>query len=250
MPQHLTPGWEANMGCLSVGSKGTRLKPQCMLGLQVANFKAEAGMHDVRDGLKVCVKAEAELVVEATGNSFAELHESIQCDTVGFRQALEVAKKLLSGATDKIANVLGVSQETLDKSLAGQSEDAEQPESAARRGPMTLRVKAETGVGMGAHVCLGWKDTKGYHMVGVSGKASAALSLQGTVFVGRHKSGVMAKIILGVGNFKFYYTFPIGDLPEPEQCKLCDATGQRKGFITTYTCNKCKGKGLVSVLDS
>mmetsp|Transcript_98177 Transcript_98177/g.273230 ORF Transcript_98177/g.273230 Transcript_98177/m.273230 type:complete len:86 (+) Transcript_98177:337-594(+) len=46
-------------------------------------------------------------------------------------------------------------------------------------------------------------------MVGVGGAAKAGLSLGANVFAGRHTSGESAKIILGISNFAFEYTFPL-----------------------------------------
>lgn len=234
-------GWEVNVGALAFGSEGLALKPQCLFGAQVGNFSAEAGLHDVRDGLKVTAKAEAAMSAKATGQSIAELHENLHFDTLGFREALDAAKKLLNSKADRMAGVaetLGLTRERLESILHGNAE-------GTSRTPMTLVVTAEAGVGFGAHVCLGWANTKGYHMVGVGGKASIALSLSVEVFAGRHTSKRSAKILLGISNFKFEYTFPIGT--EGKKCTRCNGSGKRHdGWMVSLKCPACRGTGWVS----
>jgi len=204
-------GWEVNLGPLAFGSKGIDVKPQFKVGAQVANFSAEAGVGDIRDGLKVSAKAEAALEVATTGNSINELHDGIRCETPGFREALETAKRLMvagaAGARTQIAETLGIPEERLVSAMAGKQLGGT---------PMTLKVKVDAGVGFSAKVCLGWCDTKGYNMVGVGGQAKALVSLGANIFAGRHKSGESAKVILGISNFTFEYTFPLKLPPKPE----------------------------------
>ncbi|CAE8584510.1 unnamed protein product [Polarella glacialis] len=195
-------GWELSLGPLSLGSKGVELKPQFKVGAQVANFKAEAGLGDLRDGVKLGAKAEASVEAQAEGQSLAELHENIRCDTAGFRQALATAKQLLgrgSGALRQVAQTLGLKEGQLEEALTGKLKLPGSP-------PMILKVKAALGIGAGAQVCLGWCDTKGYHRVGIGGGAASAVEMGGSVFAGRHSSGASCKVILGIGNFTFEYT--------------------------------------------
>jgi len=203
-----------NLGPLAFGSKGIDVKPQFKVGAQVANFKAEAGVGDVRDGLKVVAKAEASLEVASTGNSINELHDGIRCETPGFREALETAKRLMvvgaAGARTQIAESLGVPEDRLVSAMAGQQLGGS---------AMTLKVKVDAGVGFSAAVCLGWCDTKGYNMVGVGGQAKAFVSLGANVFAGRHHTGESAKVILGISNFTFEYTFPLKLPPKPQEAE-------------------------------
>lgn len=204
--------WEVNIGPLAFGNKGIELKPQLKIGAETENFMAGVGMSDVRNGLKFEAKAEASVQVHATGHSVKELHDNIHCKTVGFREALEIAKELLStgasktkSAVGQIAETLGISREALEASLEGEGTDA----STSDTRPMELVVKAEMGVGVGAEVCLGWSNLEGYRMVGVGGQFSAALSISVNVFAGKHVSGKSMKVILGISNFRFDYTFPL-----------------------------------------
>merc|ERR1711974_93785 len=141
------------------------------------------------------------MALVGSGHTISELHDSIRSDTIGVREAQE-----------------------LESALEGTDGDA------PYRVPMTLKVEAEIGVGAGAHVCLGWKDTKGYRMVGVGGKAAAAIAAGAKVFAGKHKSGRSAKVVLGISNFSFEYTFPLGPALEADQCQKCNGTGKRDGF--------------------
>jgi len=176
-----------------------------MFGGHIKNFTAEVGMGDVRDGLSLSAKAEAAMSLHATGHSVCELHRSIRCDTIGLREALHTAKKTMASARDHIAQTLNISQERVDDILDGQAD------ANTTRPPMTLQVEVEGGVGIEGCVCLGWKDTQGYRMVGMAAKAEAAvLPISGKMFVGRHKTGKSAKIIIGLAGFSLQYTFPIG----------------------------------------
>lgn len=197
--------WEVNLGPLYFGSAGVGLKPQLLWGVQTSNFKAEAGLGDVRDGLQVSAEAEANVTAIAQGKTVHELHESIQCQTPGFREALSTAKSLLSEGSDVLvqtAQTLGLELALLEDSLAGVP-------SASGEGTMHLQVTAAVALGASAKVCLGWEDTKGFRMVGIGGQAGAAVSVGASIFAGMHSSGDSAKILVGVSNFKFDYTIPI-----------------------------------------
>mmetsp|Transcript_114327 Transcript_114327/g.356012 ORF Transcript_114327/g.356012 Transcript_114327/m.356012 type:complete len:269 (+) Transcript_114327:47-853(+) len=212
-------GWDVTVGPLSVGDKGVQMKPQMKLGVQVACFKAEAGVDDVRNGLKFDLQACAELEVRGQGQSLDELHDSIRCDTPGFREALQKAKQLLGSATRSgasavqgIAEALGMERARLESSLN-------------RRGSMTstrlvgvpfeLVVQANTAVGFSAEVRLGWRDVEDYRMVGAGGRASAGIGLGAEIFCGKHHDGSRLKLILGIGNFRFEYVIPI--VPEEDE---------------------------------
>lgn len=238
-------GWELSVGALSLGSSGVALKPQFKFGAQVGNFTAEAGLHDVRDGLKISAEVEAAMAVQASGMSLQEVHDSIQFDTPGFREALDAAKVFLSSRAEKLASVaesIGISKERLETALNGKC-------TGTKCSPLTLKVQAEVGAGLSAHVCLGWKDTQGYNMVGVGGKASAAVALSVSAFAGRHCKNKTAKIVLGITNFKFEYTFPIGSLEK--QCPDCRGSGTVKGSgfmgIGKEQCPTCGGVGEIAV---
>lgn len=230
--------WEINLGPLSFGSKGIDLKPQLKIGAQTSGLKAEAGLSDLRDGLKFSAKAEASLDAVAEGKTLKELHASIQLEQPGFREALAAAQQMLDSGAQSLAGIaesLGVPVMLLESSLSGKS-----------LGTMKLKVTAQVGIGMSAQVCFGWEDTKGYHMVGVGGKASAALSVGGNVFAGRHSSGESAKIILGIGNFKFDYIFPLEleNLPGREDLPYCEWSQASSTEVPFSSTSGSSGTGL------
>jgi hypothetical protein len=153
--------WEMNFGPLALSAKGVSVKPQMMLGGKFYNFSAEAGLHDLREGVKVNAKAQAFLDVFAEARSIGELHSSIECNTPGFHEALEAVKWLLNttagaagSAVGIIAEKLNMSSTALAKLLHGDHQDTD-------RRPMMLRVKVSTGLGASAEVRLGWTDPKG-----------------------------------------------------------------------------------------
>lgn len=212
-------GWEVNLGPLAFGSEGIDLRPQLKAGLQVANFKAEAGLHDLRDGIKVNCQAQAAVDARASGNSLDEVNSSIHCDTPGFKEALEQVKALLGRARDSassevpaMAAKLGMDSAALEALFRYDKEFT-----AKRYGNalFELRVKANVSFGINAEARLGWCDTQGYHMVGIGGRAAAAVAVAFNIFVGRHSSENKIKIIVGISNFVFEYVVPTDFTVEP-----------------------------------
>lgn len=212
------PEWELNLGPLALGHKGMELKPQLRVGAKVGNFRADAGIHDVRDGLKVSLKASAILEVIGEGHNIDELHDSIRCETPGFREAMDSAKALLGRTSNKagsviskVSEIIGIGNERLEKLLAGKDEMTKKKHGNT---PLELKVKGDVGIGVTGAVCLGWCDTKGFHMVGVGGTAAAALAVGVNVFAGKHGDGTCFKLILGLSNFCFEYIIPLGEVTE------------------------------------
>mmetsp|Transcript_61179 Transcript_61179/g.132027 ORF Transcript_61179/g.132027 Transcript_61179/m.132027 type:complete len:285 (-) Transcript_61179:386-1240(-) len=226
-PPAKTAPWEVSLGFMSIGSEGFAVKPQMKLGVQAENLKFEAGIDDVRDGLKVALKGEVSVTARSKGTSIRELNDSIDIDTVGFREALGVVKSMLNTSRDAagsavsdLAEMLGFKRSEMADVLDGNPEGA-----GAKPRPMVLKVQAALGLGVSAKVCLGWCDTKGYHMVGVGGKAASAVQLGGNLFGGKANDGKTMKVIVGVGNFTFEYTFVLEDggeeaLPDVEESEM------------------------------
>lgn len=76
---------------------------------------------------------------------------------------------------------------------------------------VTARVIASTGLGVSGGLCLGWADTKGFHMVGMRGSVSAAAQLGGDIMAGLHHTRKYVKAILGISNLCVEMVF---ELPE------------------------------------
>jgi len=220
-----TKHWAVHVGVVTFGSDGVEVKPQMKVGAETDNFSTEVGVSDIRDGIKVGAVAQVMADARAEGNSVLELHQNIECDTVGFKQALEVAKSILSTGKEKaseltkIAEVLGMGLASLEKILGrreAESANNENVDGAAGGGDnadparFQLRVEGSVGLGVSAEVRLGWADTRGYKMIGCGGNASAGAGIGADVFAGTHEAGTSAMIILGIGNFTFEYAFPLG----------------------------------------
>lgn len=122
--------WAVHVGVVTVGSDGVEVKPQMKIGAESDNFSTEIGLSDVRDGIKVAAEGKVMTDVRAEGRSVSELHRNIKCDTIGFKQALEVAKSILSAGKEKatsdlttIAEVLGLDMASLEKMLGDRKTD-------------------------------------------------------------------------------------------------------------------------------
>lgn len=227
--------WVVHLGPFSVGSDGLDVKPQFKLGGQFGCVRADYGIGDVREGLKLDMSLNAQAEAVSNGQSIAELHEGIRqalcvksdeagkvaqswgldmgdlsrgcfsADSGALAQALDTAGKILSTSASgagsqvtRIAAACSLEVETFRRALE------EDPPS-----PMTLRVTASTGFGMNMKLCLGWGDRDGYCMVGVGTRVTTGLTMGGDVFAGKHRSGTSLKILIGVGNFAFEYTVPV-----------------------------------------
>mmetsp|Transcript_1822 Transcript_1822/g.3980 ORF Transcript_1822/g.3980 Transcript_1822/m.3980 type:complete len:283 (-) Transcript_1822:308-1156(-) len=217
--------WEVSLGFMSIGSEGFELKPQMKLGVKAENLKFEAGVDDVRDGLKVALKGEVSVTARSKGSSIRELHDSIDIDTVGFHEALGVVKSMLNTSRDAAGSAVSDLAEMMGFRRAEMADVLNGDTDGARPRPMVLKVQAALGLGVSAKVCLGWCDTKGYHMVGVGGKAASAVQLGGNLFAGKANDGKSMKIIVGVGNFTFEYTLVLEDggeeaLPEVDESEM------------------------------
>merc|ERR1719311_988843 len=93
---------------------------------------------------------------------------------------------------------------------------------------MKLKVKGAVGLGMSAEVCLGWCDTKGYHMVGIGGQASHLVTIGVNCFAGRSNDGKSFKVLLGIGNFDFEYVivFPDAERGGARHLAIVDASAE------------------------
>jgi len=248
--------WVLHLGPFTYTSgSGVETKPQFKFGGQLGKLKAEAGVGDVRDGLKFEMRAQAFEEAIGHGNSFAELHENTRCETPGFKEALETAKRMLGktegsgSALVRIAGTLGIPTRQLERLCAGEVAWPESLKSVKPAdGVMDLHVKAHVGFGTNIMACLGWCDTKGYHMMGVGMEASAVFTAGGLVFAGKHSNGDSIRIILGIGNFTFEYTCPLDQQAlQAEPAALADNEGSEGNAGSNLPSNAMPdaGNGLV-----
>jgi len=204
---------KVDAGPLSLDSSGLHVKPQMKVAAECRFAKVEFGVDDLRNGLRFAAQAELRVVAESDGYSKDELHANIKSNTPGLKQALELAKKILSKKSDlpeggevepqaeQLATSLGMSTDDLDKVFSGRM----------ARQKMHLKVQADVNVGGSVDARLGWCNTDGYHMLGLGAGAAIGASISFKLFAGKHKSGNSMKIIIGVSNFTFEYTFPLKD---------------------------------------
>jgi hypothetical protein len=77
---------------------------------------------------------------------------------------------------------------------------------------ITAKATLKFGIGISGGICLGWADTKGFHMVGASGRVAAAASIGADIMAGLHHSRKFVKAVLGISNICVEMVF---ELPEP-----------------------------------
>jgi hypothetical protein len=73
------------------------------------------------------------------------------------------------------------------------------------------RATVKTGYGIDAGICLGWKDTKGFHMVGVRGKVGVMAKIGGDLMAGLHHDRRRVRAVIGVGNAVLEFEFKLQD---------------------------------------
>ena len=84
------------------------------------------------------------------------------------------------------------------------------------------RTTVKTGIGLDAGVCLGWSDTEGYHMLGVSGKMGALVKIGGDLMAGLHRDRRRVKAIIGLMSVCVELIFEVKRKEEPEVVLLED----------------------------
>jgi hypothetical protein len=119
---------------------------------------------------------------------------------------LQVLRKLRSESEIKVLDdIIRIAPQLLSQIISMTGVDI--PEDSH----IFARTLLKIGLGISGGVCLGWADTKGFHMVGVQGRVSAAASIGADVLAGLHHSRKFVKAILGISNICVEMVF---ELPE------------------------------------
>ena len=242
-------GWGLDVGPLHAGSDGVGLRPQLKVGYEDNNVHFAAGIDDVRDGLGGGLSAQARRQYRAEGDTMHEARPLplLQCARARLlpnapqqfrvhplapptpktqhrpRRALvrtgraanaaaapaQVLKKMRAESEIRVLDdIIRLAPQLLSEIMRMTGVDI--PERSHVCACTTLKV----GVGLNGAICLGWADTKGFHMVGVRGQASVAVSLGGDVMAGLHHSRKLVKGIVGVSNICVEIVWV---LPEPAE---------------------------------
>jgi len=174
--------WKINLGFVEVGSAGFDVKPKFEFGADVDGHGFNAGVGDVRNGLKIGASAGSTQHAEAEGSDIAEFVNSLKF-TGAALEAFNIDKiiSLITSALSDVTKMTGID------SLVG--------------GHVRIKGKCECtlGLGVSGEVALGWKDTEGFHMIGGGGKVLAGA----TVMAGKdYRNDV--KLIIGVAYGPFF----------------------------------------------
>lgn len=86
------------------------------------------------------------------------------------------------------------------------------------------RAILKIGLGITGGICLGWADTKGFHMVGCRGSVSAAASIGADIMAGLHHTRKYVKAILGISNVCVEMVF---ELPEKAEGGVAGKEGEQ-----------------------
>jgi len=127
------------------------------------------------------------------------------------QQALQASQKMLEGTKLSNCPELSWAMQKEPKTIAEVMAVLPAAEGNEVR-KMSLRVQIQAKFGVTARLNLGWRDTQGYHMVGIGGSVSSAVKVGGNLFAGIHESGRSARVVVGISSFTFQYTFPLPKL--------------------------------------
>jgi hypothetical protein len=172
------PTVTAHLGPLEIGADGVVLKPKFNAGLQVGGARAMLGLGDVRDGLSLEGSAALSKQYAAEGHSIIDVLESVRAvDPVPI---LDEIITQLPQITAAILEKTGID------------------EARCRRVEGVISVYV--GVGVSAGIYLGWVNTQGYRMVGVSGRMAALAGVGFSIRLGVHADGHSVRLIIFTAN--------------------------------------------------
>lgn len=183
-------GWNFDAGPMHFGSDGVALRPQMKIGYGDNNCDVRIGVDDVRDGLSAAAAGHVKRSYEAEGTSMEQVLKDLrnQSEIKALDDIVRIAPQLLA----QIVKMTGVD--------------------IPANSHVHARVIVKIGLGVGGGVCLGWADTKGFHMVGVRGSVSAAASVGADIMAGLHHTRKYVKAVLGISNLCTEVVF---ELPKP-----------------------------------
>jgi len=163
-----------NLGPLEVNKHGATIKPKFNIGVNVRGASVNAGILDVRDGLKGSVEAAIQKTYKTECHQLAECFRSLKA-----RSKAPGVDHLILGA----ARMLGKLGEVLKLNKVGSNTKK-----------IEAQVAVGTSVGVSGELYLGWKDTKGWHMIGAGVGMSFGPKIEGKLRFGYHKVEKKARI--------------------------------------------------------
>ena len=181
--------WSVEVGPISIGSSGLAVKPKMDFGVRVGNFKANAGIGDVREALSIEFGAEVEQCFSATGESLDEFLRNLRATDGLADSLLNPVVERSNAIVAEVVRLVGVS---------------------VRTGHIEGVLGVKSGVGMRAAVAGGWEDPEGYRMVGAGGEVAAGLSLGLSIFAGRRGTDEV-KVLLDASNFGVEFEVRVRD---------------------------------------
>jgi len=174
--------WSLNLGFLELDSSGITAKPKFDFGANIDGHGFNAGIGDLRDGIKIGASAGSSQKATAEGSTIEEFVRRLKFEGQ-IARALDINKivRLITRALADVTRMTGI-----DGLVGGH-----------------VKIKgtcdATLGVGVGGEVALGWEDHDGYNMIGGGGKVLAGA----TVMAGTDKYDNV-KLIIGAAYGPFF----------------------------------------------
>ena len=163
----------------------------------------------------VCARTRGALHAAAVCTSLCELRASRD----SLVRRLQVLKALKNKSEIRVLDdVVKIAPQLLSQIISMTRVDI--PENSH----ITARCLLKLGIGISGGICLGWADTKGFHMVGCRGSVSAAASIGGDIMAGLHHTRKFVKAILGISNICVEMVF---ELPAPAETGKAGDPDQR-----------------------
>lgn len=218
------PAWSISLGPFTICDTGLSVAPKFEIGVEVAGCGARVGVGDVRDGISLFASASASFQVFGKGSNWKNMLQNLRTNAHHLPDISSSMKSLIDDAIHTTDKVVGPSGQETAEVVRLLNEEA--PESAgitkadllkdhSSSSAMEVMMKASSGIGISAKVCPGWKDADGFHNLGGGASLDMGVELSFDLVVGyrpRPPGGGprMVRLLLGLCNFFFQITFPIG----------------------------------------
>ncbi|CAE7354406.1 unnamed protein product, partial [Symbiodinium necroappetens] len=213
-----------SLGPFTICDTGLSVAPKFEIGVEVAGCGARVGVGDVRDGISLFASASASFQVFGKGSNWKNMLQNLRTNAHHLPDISSSMKSLIDDAIHTTDKVVGPSGQETAEVVRLLNEEA--PESAgitksdllkdhSSSSAMEVMMKASSGIGISAKVCPGWKDADGFHNLGGGASLDMGVELSFDLVVGyrpRPPGGGprMVRLLLGLCNFFFQITFPIG----------------------------------------
>lgn len=168
-----------HIGPIKVSADGATIQPKLNIGMQGGWLYLMAGIRDVRDGLAFECLGMIIVTYHGEGRSLEEFLRSVRCDN---------PVPMISFLVAAVPRILWAIAHATDIDVASDAYGV--------KGSVMFYI----GLGLTAGVYLGWRDTRGYRMLGVEGRVASGFGLGATLRAGVHDEDGSVRVVCFLAN--------------------------------------------------